>query len=256
MIFLTGANGTLGSYVFSDFQIDFRSLIASNILGFQSNSLADSTLIHLAGISNPNIVEANRENSYFVNVTSTLALFERFAKAGGRRFIFASSGHIYGYSGGENFATEGDPILPKSEYAKQKAQTETMLADLASKYDVELLILRIFSVFGNGMRHNYLAGMIEKSLSENRSFPLIFNSDDVRDFTKPSKVGAYLNKSVTIDMEQIQIVNICSGVARSIREIITDEYPEFPSPKFKHGNSDMPWLVGNPLQMRRLFHEI
>jgi len=256
MILLTGSTGTIGKKIIFDIGLDFRLPPSTNQLESTKNLFSNSTLIHLAGISNTRDVEINPVQSYLVNVQSTVALFNAFAENHGKRFIFASTGHIYGGTATGSQSAETDALNPRSEYARQKMETELLLTEKAEKYDTELLILRIFSVFGPGMRKNYLAGMIEKSILETGQFPLIKNADDIRDFSTPEQVASYINRSILLDTEKITTLNICTGMACSVREKVIDAYPSMPLSKFSRGTSDLPYLVGNPTRMNVLFNAI
>ena len=83
-------------------------------------------VIHLACISNDPSVELDPELSKSVNLDS-FGPFVRAAKAAGvRRFIFASSGSVYGVSDSPQ-VTEDHPLVPVSLYNRYKAACEPLL---------------------------------------------------------------------------------------------------------------------------------
>jgi nucleoside-diphosphate-sugar epimerase len=254
VILLTGSSGTIGRKVSSDLKLDVRFPFQGQKQNLPIHTFENSTLVHLAGMSNPKLVALEIDKSYSVNVLSAVELFRIFAENKGRRFVFASSGHVYGNTQWGVLSKESDVINPHSRYAEQKAKAETFLRELALEYETELLILRIFSVFGSGMRENYLAGMIEKSLNDSGNFPLIANSDDVRDFSSPAMIADYLNRSIDLRMEPILTLNICSGVPSSVRDKVVSAYPSIPRDKLLDGNSEIPYLVGNPELMNKYFN--
>ena len=254
MILLTGSTGTIGKKVNFDIDLDFHLPPSSSQLKSSENLFGNSTLIHLAGVSNTREVETNPTQSYLVNVKSTVVLFNAFAENHGKRFIFASTGHVYGGTTTGSQSAETDTLKPRSEYARQKMEAEFLLTETAEKYNTELLILRIFSIFGAGMRKSYLAGMIEKSIIETGQFPTVKNSDDVRDFSTPDQVASYINRSVLLKTEKITTLNICTGIGCSIRDKVIEVYPSIPISKFSKGTSDLPYLVGNPRRMNVFFN--
>ncbi len=85
-----------------------------------------SDVIHLACISNDPSVELDGELSHTVNYESFGPLIETCKEAGVRRFIFASSGSVYGVSDSPN-VTEEHPLVPISLYNKYKAMCEQVL---------------------------------------------------------------------------------------------------------------------------------
>jgi nucleoside-diphosphate-sugar epimerase len=82
--------------------------------------------IHLACISNDPSVELDANLSHTVNYESFLPLVRICKEAGVRRFIFASSGSVYGVSDSPD-VTEEHPLVPVSLYNKYKAMCERAL---------------------------------------------------------------------------------------------------------------------------------
>ena len=82
--------------------------------------------IHLACISNDPSVELDAQLSHTVNYESFLPLVRTCRAAGVRRFIFASSGSVYGVSDSPH-VTEEHPLVPITLYNKYKALCEQVL---------------------------------------------------------------------------------------------------------------------------------
>ena len=245
MILLTGATGTLGSFVKNDKKLDFRfpeqfKKMKNHLIESENHSL-----IHLAGISSRRFIETNEEYAFRINVQSTIELFKAFAENQGKRFIFASTGHIYGTTKSDYFSLETDDPKPMSIYARQKIVTENLLLKEAEKYETELVILRIFSIFGIGMREHYLSGMIENSVKNQHIMPLITTCDDVRDFSSPTSVANYIEKFQNNWIPKTLIVNACSGTAKTVQEQVQFSFPEIPKENYLRGNSEVPRLVGD-----------
>jgi nucleoside-diphosphate-sugar epimerase len=83
-------------------------------------------VIHLACISNDPSVELDPALSRSVNFESFGPLVRVCKEAGVRRFVFASSGSVYGVSDAPD-VTEDHPLVPVSLYNKFKAQCEPVL---------------------------------------------------------------------------------------------------------------------------------
>jgi len=83
-------------------------------------------VIHLACISNDPSVELDPELSKSVNLDSFGPTVKAAKAAGVRRFIFASSGSVYGVSDSPQ-VTEEHPLVPVSLYNKYKAACEPIL---------------------------------------------------------------------------------------------------------------------------------
>jgi nucleoside-diphosphate-sugar epimerase len=83
-------------------------------------------VIHLACISNDPSVELDPDLSKSVNLDSFGPTVKAAKAAGVRRFIFASSGSVYGVSESPQ-VTEDHPLVPVSLYNKYKAACEPLL---------------------------------------------------------------------------------------------------------------------------------
>ncbi len=81
------------------------------------------TVIHLANIANDPAVELNPNLSWEVNVLAGQQLADRAVRAGVKKFIFASSGSVYGVKD-EAKVTEDLPLVPISTYNKTKMIAE------------------------------------------------------------------------------------------------------------------------------------
>ncbi len=83
-----------------------------------------------------------------VNVYKTTRLFEACAN-NVKRIVFASSSSVYG--GPENLPiSEQTPKDPKSPYAWQKSAIEDLSKVFCNLYDIDIVCLRYFNVFGPG----------------------------------------------------------------------------------------------------------
>lgn len=219
------------------------------------DELTDSkceTLIHLAAVTNPIQVVQDIVRSNSINVDAPVALLQAFIKSGGKRFIFASSGHIYGPQSVGHFSLETDRPNPISVYAEQKLLAERALSKIANQNEVDLIILRIFSVFGSSMADHYLAGTVSNKIGKQTSYPLIHNSEDVRDFSSPSWVAKKIEQFCYLNENGITICNIASGMKMSIKEKVLQEVPIWPLDRFDGGQSQMSWLVGSNRRLNEL----
>jgi nucleoside-diphosphate-sugar epimerase len=86
------------------------------------------SVIHLACISNDPSVELDPALSHSVNYEAFGPLVRRAKQSGVRRFIFASSGSVYGVSQAAE-VTEDHPLVPISLYNKYKAMCEAVLLE-------------------------------------------------------------------------------------------------------------------------------
>jgi len=110
-------------------------------------------VIHLAGrvrIPKPDRARA-AEILRQSNAVMAAGLADAAARAGCRRFVFASSFSVYGAATAEGaILTEDSPLAPVSAYGASKRDAEAVLSEVAARTGLSLIVLRPPAVFGPG----------------------------------------------------------------------------------------------------------
>jgi nucleoside-diphosphate-sugar epimerase len=244
-IFATGMTGSIGKNLQGVKSLRLKFPCDVEAIQETLEELGCSTLIHLAAMTAISRVEKEVALSNSINVEAPIALLQAFINSGGKRFIFASTGHVYGPQQVGHFSVESDMPNPQTLYSDQKLRAENALIEIANSNDVDLVILRIFSVFGPSMANHYLAGMVSKQNIISTTFPMISNSEDVRDFSNPVWVARKIEEFCHLELSGVMICNIASSTPMSIRERVLQARPEWPQECFDGGQSNMSWLVGS-----------
>lgn len=102
-------------------------------------------IIHLASIANDPTGDLNPKLTWETSCLATMVLADRAAREGVKRFIYASSGSVYGVKEEEQ-VTEDLTLLPISEYNKTKMVSERVL--LSYQDDMVVQIIRPATVCG------------------------------------------------------------------------------------------------------------
>ena len=237
-LFVTGATGFIGSHFLkvnkeheltclkrkeSSPRVDINkeyTWIIGELNNFQFDHLENKdALIHFAAHS-PNPPYDSYENCFYWNVLATIQLFEEAFKKGIRKFIVAGTGFEYGKSG-ENYdlIPIHAPLLPTSSYPASKAAASIMLSSWAKERNVQLKILRIFQVYGEGELQSRLWPSLKKAAKNGENFSLT-KGEQVRDFISVSKVAEiFLDELDFGNMSEsnLLIKNIGSGKPQSIK---------------------------------------
>ena len=95
-------------------------------------------IIHLAAVANDPCGELDPKVTWEVNALATMQLIDAAARAGVPRFIYASSGSVYGLKD-EDEVTEDLTCVPLSEYNKTKMVAERVVLSYADKMAVQIL---------------------------------------------------------------------------------------------------------------------
>jgi len=145
---------------FSSARPDFDNIIAGHEIEtvrtcFSSEYILDrirtgefSTVFHVAAIPRVSYSVERPAETTEVNVSKTAALLEA-CRHNIERFIFSSSSSVYG--GADLLPTPATYTkAPKSPYAWQKSCVEDLIIIFCSLYDMDIVSLRYFNVFGPG----------------------------------------------------------------------------------------------------------
>lgn len=121
---------------------------------------APDVVLHLAFVLNPMHDEARMRR---INVGGTRAVLQAAAAAGTRQVMVASSGTAYGaWPDNPVPLRETDPIRPHPgfQYAREKAEVETICADFMEAHpEVVFSIIRPCVLYGPNV-HNYLSRLL------------------------------------------------------------------------------------------------
>jgi len=191
-------------------------------------------VIHLACISNDPSVELDPELSRSVNFESFGPFVKLAKRAGVKRFIFASSGSVYGVSDNPN-VTEEHPLVPVSLYNKYKAKCEPHLQSEASS-DFVPIIVRPATICGYSPRQRLdLTVNILTSHAYFKRKITVFGGSQMRpNLHMQDMVDLYcLLLEVEDDKVYNQIFNAAyhnysvAETARIVKGVVQEEFPDW-----------------------------
>lgn len=135
-------------------------------------------IIHLANVANDPSVDLAPTLSWEVNVLATMRVVESAIKAGVTKFIYASSGSVYGVKD-EPEVTEDLELVPISVYNKTKMAAERVL--LSYKDQIQTWIVRPATVCGVSprMRLDLSVNLLTFQALKNKRIT-VFGGDQVR----------------------------------------------------------------------------
>ena len=187
-------------------------------------------ILHLASIANDPAAELDPGLTWDVNVLATYKLINIAIKNKVKKFIFASSGSVYGIKK-EKKVTENLSLEPVSEYNKSKMIGERLL--LSYKKYIDLVILRPATVCGYSpsMRLDVAVNALTFGALKNKKIK-VFGGKQIRpnlhmaDMIKAYKffINRKLKKNKTNDQtifnvgfENISILNIAKTINKIIK---------------------------------------
>ena len=170
-------------------------------------------ILHLAQSPYFREFPQNAVNLFKVNIESTIRLLDYGYRVGVEKFIFTSSGGVYG-NGGQAFS-ENFPIVPTGElghYLGSKACSEIMIHNYATIFDV--IILRPFFVYGPEQEQSMLIPRLFRSVMEGSPIVLQgssgvrLNPIHVNDASKAIVQSCQLEESAVINIAGPEILSI------------------------------------------------
>lgn len=235
-VLVTGINGFTGRYITASlleagYQVFGTSAQAVHEAGVFQLDLCDreavsrvvqevqpNRVIHLAAVSF--VGHGDPAAFYGVNLLGTRNLLSALADLDNppEAVLLASSANVYG-NAQSGVLDESAAVAPANDYAVSKLAMEHMASLWHDR--LPIIITRPFNYTGVGQEEKFLIPKIVAHFTDQASVIELGNLDVWRDFSDVrALVAAYLGL-LDNPLAIGQTVNVCSGVAVSLREVIT-----------------------------------
>lgn len=164
------------------------------------------------------------EDYFSVNVNGTVHVLELMREFGIKNFIFASSSSVYGNSSKFPYSETDTVDFPISPYAATKRSGELLTYTYHHLYNINVLNLRFFTVYGPRQRPDLAVHKFFECLYKNRAIDIYGDGNSARDYTYVTDtvqgiIAAinYLKKKDSV----YEIVNLGNSHPVSLKELIT-----------------------------------
>ena len=155
------------------------------------------------------------------NINGTLNLLELARAHGVQQFVFGSSSSVYGMNSKVPFS-EDDPILnPISPYAATKAAGELLGHSYAHLYDMRIVCLRFFTVYGARQRPDLAIHKFAKLISAGEPIPVFGDGTTRRDYTYIDDIIAGVRAAIDYDQSKYEVINLGESRTVELRELIS-----------------------------------
>ena len=266
-VLITGAKGFLGSNVSKHFKtsgyktygIGHNRLSSSDsidssldywkednislkaILEFKSDF---DTIVHCGGSGSVRFSIDHEAEDYKRTVDGTLEVLEYMKIHNPKAYlIYPSSPAVQGEHLDEPRKEEyiGTPVSP---YGDHKKITEDLCQSFSKEFGLNISIIRLFSVYGNGLKKQLLWDACNKILNANKEAIFWGSGEEVRDFIHISDVMSLFDMILNA-RDKFLIINGGTGIRNTVRdvvEIIRDSIDPNISISFNNQKD-----VGNPI---------
>lgn len=229
-VFITGANGFIGSYICKeliDRGIDFLGMVgpgANNLIDGGNyvecalnnkkklhkiiSDFKPTAVLHLAAIANPTFGDVTQ--IYDVNVTGSENLLNTIASICSRdtRVVLVSTAGVYGNQD-IPFLKENCPYNPVNHYAYSKMVMEILSKNYEDKLNI--CIVRPFNMIGYGQQDNFLIPKLVKAFVNKQTVLKLGNLETERDYVDANFAANVFVELILKEQLEYNVYNICSG---------------------------------------------
>lgn len=142
-----------------------------------------SAVIHLAAKAGVRPSIEDPAGYVNVNITGTQNIHAFMQARSVRKLIFASSSSVYGNNKKTPFSEADNVDNPISPYAFTKKAGELMNYTFHHLYDIDIINLRFFTVYGPGQRPDLAIHQFVKKISNDQPLVLFGDGQTARDYT-------------------------------------------------------------------------
>ena len=175
-------------------------------------------VFHLAGGSSVGAAIADPHADFQRSVNSTAILLEWLRiQAPRARLVAVSSAAVYG-AGHTGPIAESADCRTFSPYGAHKLMMEMLCRSYAENYSLQIVLPRLFSVYGPGLHKQLLWDLCHKLAAEG-PVELGGSGEELRDWTHIDDVVAALGQIVSTADTRASAINVASGKATPVREV-------------------------------------
>ncbi len=154
------------------------------------------------------------------NVRGTFTLLEAARRNRVPKFIFGSSSSVYGVNSKVPFS-EDDPIAnPISPYAATKIAAEAACHVYSHLYDLRVVCLRFFTVYGARQRPDLAIHKFARLISQGQPIPIFGDGSTQRDYTYIDDIIAGVVAAMKYDRSQFEVINLGESQTVELRRLV------------------------------------
>ena len=182
-------------------------------------------VIHLAALAGvrPSI---ERPMEYVeVNILGSMNLWELCKDYGIKKFICASSSSVYGNNEKIPFAETDNVDRPISPYAATKKCGEILGHTYHHLYDIDMIQLRFFTVYGPRQRPDLAIHKFAKIISDGEEIPFYGDGTTARDYTFVEDIVDGITKSIVYlenHNKVYEVLNLGENQVVSLKEMLVE----------------------------------
>ena len=176
-------------------------------------------IIHLAAQAGVRYSLINPSKYFNTNIIGFSNIINNCVKQKIKKVFYASSSSVYGdlklFPLKENLK-----LFPKNIYSKSKQINEQIASDVSKSFNINMVGLRFFTVYGPWGRPDMFLMKFLNSIFNKKNFYLFNKGNHTRDFTYIDDIVDIMISLVKKDLKGHHIFNICSNKPIHLSQII------------------------------------
>ncbi|MEM0158980.1 MAG: NAD(P)-dependent oxidoreductase [Thermoplasmataceae archaeon] len=187
-------------------------------------------VVHTVAYISSAFCQQNPLAAFRVNFGGTLNMLEIARKLDIKRFIYISSGGVYGTSGPNETITESRAPAPDGIYSTTKVSSELAIMEYCKSYSINGIALRITAPYGPGMNGSKYPFNIPDSLHRHtllfaircvhsQDIDMPVGGDHTVNYTYVDDIAEAARLSLTSSVGGFEVFNIAGGKNYTIREL-------------------------------------
>lgn len=246
-VLVTGAKGFVGRYVAKEYSGSFHVIGLGHgewseqeyaQWGVDRWCCADVTMeslcqcaknvdviVHCAGSGSVGFSMSNPMSDFERTVWTTHYILEYIRQySPNTKLIYPSSAAVYGNCK-QMPIKENAAMQPISPYGVHKKIVEDLCKMYSSLYGIKIVVMRLFSVYGNGLRKQLLWDACNKIANNTDIF--WGTGQESRDFVHVTDVARAMLLAHEHTEAGFEIVNLASGTATNIQRLLMEVFREY-----------------------------
>lgn len=180
---------------------------------FETNKITH--IVHLAAKAGVRPSLEMPEEYFKTNINGTVNLLQLAKEFNVQKFVFASSSSVYGVRNDGPFREDMRIDKPISPYAATKAAGEQICYTYSHLYDMNIVCLRFFTVYGPRQRPDLAIHKFSRLIAEEKPVPLFGDGSTVRDYTYIDDILQGVLASIDYEKTKFEIFNL--GESKTVK---------------------------------------
>ena len=177
-------------------------------------------VVHLAARAGVRPSISNPKLYCTTNIDGTFNLLDACRHHGVKHFVFASSSSVYGINKKVPFA-ESDPLERTiSPYAATKLACEQICSNYSYLFDMRMVCLRFFTVFGPRQRPDLAISKFTHLLFDGKPIERYGDGSTARDYTYIEDIIQGVRAAIDYDATPFEIFNLGESQTTTLSELI------------------------------------